>query len=339
MKTFRLLLAGAITAATYAAVACSVEVDLANKECPCGPDYVCDPSRNICVTPAELTADGGKILEDGQVIVPDDGGPVVCPDDKCPCEKDVDCKEAPRNRCLTSTKSCVECLREPTDTCSPGSYCNDQNQCVLGCKQESDCANTSATPHCNTTNHRCVECVTANQCGDAGLLCSPSGACVEGCDLDAGIGCSGTKTCCGGFCLNLANDVLNCGACGSACSTVGGTPTCGNSTCSWSCNFGMRHCAAGNTGCETNIRTDVTKCGSCTTDCNVTIKNANGITCGSGTCTWASCKAGFGNCTNNADGCECMCGSFAGEICCPAPTPACSFVGGKCVGQNPAKCQ
>jgi len=43
------------------AVACGVEVDVANKACPCGSGYVCDTLRNVCVkagTP--LTVSGRK---------------------------------------------------------------------------------------------------------------------------------------------------------------------------------------------------------------------------------------------------------------------------------------
>jgi hypothetical protein len=152
------------------------------------------------------------------------------------------------------------------------------------------------------------------------------------------------KTCCGQFCLNISNDLLNCGACDNACSTVNGTPTCSGGNCNWpnsNCAQGFRHCASGNTGCETNIRTDVTKCGSCFRNCLNDVQNADGISCNpvSMTCQFTSCKPGFGDCINYADGCECACGSFAGQICCPNQVPACLFPGGKCVGQNPAKCQ
>ena len=37
-------------------VACSVDVDLSNKACPCGAGYVCDDAKNLCVLPQELAA-------------------------------------------------------------------------------------------------------------------------------------------------------------------------------------------------------------------------------------------------------------------------------------------
>jgi hypothetical protein len=339
MKPIRVLAAIAVASGTFVAVACSIDVDVTNKECPCGPGYVCDTTRNVCVTPAELP-DSAIVLEDGNVIVPD--GAVPCPDDKCPCSTDVDCKDPARKKCLTDTKTCVECLRAPNDSCPAGQYCNDQNLCTLGCKQETDCQIASpAVPHCNLTLHQCVQCLEPSHCpGDAGLLCSPSGTCVEGCNLEAGVGCTAGKTCCGQLCLDLSNDALNCGACDNKCSTVNATPSCSGGNCSWNCAFGFRHCASGNTGCEANIRTDVTKCGSCFRNCLNDVQNADGISCNptSMNCQYASCKVGFGNCNGfNGDGCECSCGSFAGEICCPGGL--CTFPGGQCVGQNPPKCQ
>lgn len=330
MSAVRAVAAIAIASATFAAVACSVDVDLSNKACPCGADWVCDTSRNVCVLPQDL----------GSVEAGAGDGGAPCANDRCPCTVDRDCTDPARARC-SPEKVCVECLRAP-DTCPAGSWCNEQNQCTLGCKQESDCQISPAVPHCNTATHQCVECVTTSQCAaDAGLLCSPSGACVEGCDLDAGIGCTGGKKCCGSFCIDTTKDVLNCGACGTACSTTNATPRCSAGACAWTCASGFGHCTPGNTGCETNLRTDVTKCGSCTRNCTTYTQNANGITCNAGACNFTSCKAGFGNCdTSNANGCECACGSFAGQICCPGNV--CNFPGGRCIsggGGSTAKCQ
>jgi hypothetical protein len=333
MSPIRVLTAIAIATGMVVAVACSVEVDISSKACPCGDGYVCDKSRDVCVKPSEL-GDGGD--RDGAI---GDGAAVPCPDDKCPCASDSECKDPARTKCLTGTKTCVECLRAPNDTCPPGQYCNEQNICTLGCKQESDCQIGGAVvPHCNLASHQCVACLEASHCpADAGLLCSPSGTCVEGCNLDAGVGCPSGKTCCGQFCLDLDDDVLNCGACNNQCSKVNGTPSCNGGTCGWSCAVGFRHCASGNTGCETNIRTDPTKCGSCTRNCIIDVVNATDVSCNpiSMTCQYGSCKPGFGDCAGGAaNGCECECGSFAGQICCPGVPVPCSFPGGKCAGNG-----
>lgn len=297
--------------------ACSIgDVDVANKSCPCGSDYVCDQARNVCVHPRDL-----------QVA---DSGVSTCED--CPCTADAECKAPTRPRCFD--KRCVECVRTPTDTCPAGSYCNEQSQCTLGCKQESDCQISPAAPHCETTRHQCVECVDHTQCA-GGTLCSSSGTCVEGCDLVQGKTCSAGKECCDGFCLDTKNDPLNCGACNTKCSTANGTPSCTAGSCTWMCASGFAHCGTGNTGCETNARTDVTHCGACDRDCNTTTVNADAVACSAGSCVYGSCKVGFGNCDGLvSNGCECACGGL-GQICCPGGL--CNGAALKCVGNG--KCQ
>ncbi|GAC1560706.1 MAG: hypothetical protein NVS3B10_18880 [Polyangiales bacterium] len=295
--------------------ACHVDVDLANKQCPCVAGYVCDVARNVCVTPSD--------------IVPDSGGPIVPPcGETCPCTVDTDCKEPTRLHC-SPAKKCAECIQIP-DTCPASNYCNDLFECTLGCKQESDCQISPTVPHCQTARHQCVECTTSDQC-TGGKTCSPSGACVES--------CSATKPCaagqcCAGLCVDTKNDPLACGACtSSACATTNGTPTCSGGTCSWTCANGFAHCDSGNTGCETNIRTDVAHCGSCSKRCDSL--NANNIACTAGVCTYTTCLPGFGDCNmNRADGCECQCGTTRNGPCCPdgtcSPGLTCNAGAGKC---------
>lgn len=333
MKAFRGGAAVAIVAATWIAVACSIDVSLANKACPCTSGWVCDTARNVCVLPGSVGVSDGGAADAVAEAAP------ACPDDQCPCNVDSDCKDPTRSHCSPS-KICVECVRSP-DTCPALQFCNDAFQCTLGCKEESDCRVSPAVPHCNTTSHQCVQCITNDQCGDAGLLCSPSGSCVQGCDPSKGRGCPTDRTCCANLCLDITTDVLNCGACGTACSAANGTPRCVGSACAWTCASGYDHCAQGNTGCETNLRTDVDHCGTCTTDCKVRTANATGITCNAGRCDFTACTNGYGNCDGyDPNGCECACGAVAGQICCPGNV--CTFDGGKCVGGGAGsgyKCQ
>lgn len=301
------------------AVACHVDVDLAGKACPCVSPYVCDDSKKVCVTPEQLVAaaDAG-------------GGPVTpaC-GDSCTCTVDMDCPEAARPRC-SPAKKCVECNQKP-DTCPAGSYCNDLFQCTLGCKQESDCQISPASPHCQTTRHQCVECVTNDQC-TGGKSCSPSGACVESCN-PPGKPCA-TGDCCNGLCVDTTGDPLECGGCNVACVSANGTPKCAAGTCSWTCASGFAHCDSGNTGCETNIRTDVAHCGSCSKRCD-SVVNANNVACTAGACTFTTCMPGFGDCDGNkANGCECACGTVKNQACCPGNTCSngltCNTGAGKC---------
>ncbi len=284
--------------AIFLAVACSVDVDVANKACPCGSGFVCDQARNVCVVPGDIAVP----------TVPTCG-------DACPCAVDLDCKEPARPRCSPNEgrgKLCVECTRSP-DTCPAGSYCNELSQCTLGCKQESDCQITPTLPRCETKRHRCVECIGSDQC-TGGKTCSPSGACVESCNPPA-VPCASGQ-CCQGLCVETVGDVLNCGGCGVACVTKNGTPKCAGSMCTWSCASGFSHCGNGNTGCETNTRSDPANCGTCSKKCDSL--NAKNVACTAGACTFNGCADGFGDCDGNrANGCECTCGAVRNQPCCP----------------------
>ncbi len=290
------------------AAACSLEdVAFDGKSCPCADGWVCDTAANVCVRPGD---DAGN--------APD--ATPGCVGDGCRCETNADCKDPTRSKC-SAKKTCVECTASP-DSCPAGSYCNELEQCTVGCKSNDDCKISPNAPLCNVATRRCGECVTAADCkADAGLVCSPSGSCVEGCDLDAGQLCPAGKTCCGTFCLDTKTDVLNCGACAKACDKTNGTPRCSAGACAWTCASGFGHCeGANNTGCETNLRTTVTRCGSCSKNCNTAILNANSITCNAGTCAYAACKPGFASCDGNtANGCECACGKLD-QACCPGDT-------------------
>jgi hypothetical protein len=282
-------------------IACSVgDVNFDDKACgaggACGPGYQCDTSRNVCVR--------------GLV-----GGSAGCRGDKCTCATDADCKEADRSRCGLS-KICVECLSE-SDNCRAGTYCNSSSQCVLGCKQESDCQISPGAPHCNLARHQCVGCRTVADCVGADA-CSASGECVIGCDLAAGKLCPTGKSCCAGFCLDTTKDVFNCGACDTVCSGANGTPACSGSKCSWTCAAGYMHCQTGNTGCETNVRGDPAHCGSCSNDCATRVVNVDSVICASGSCSYNACTANNDDCDGLRDnGCECTCGTARGERCCP----------------------
>jgi hypothetical protein len=297
-------------------VACSVEVDVANKACPCGSGYVCDQARNVCVLPEDL-----------KVETAPPPPPPAC-GDACPCTVDPDCKDAARPRC-SPAKTCVECTKTP-DTCPAGSYCNDLFQCTLGCKEESDCQISPTVPHCETTRRQCVECITADHC-TGGNACSPSGVCTKSCSPTQP--CT-SGTCCGGFCVDTQTDVLNCGGCAGACVSKNGTPKCTAGACSWTCASGFAHCENGNTGCETNTRTDVAHCGSCTKRCDNL--NAKNVTCTAGACAYTTCNDGFGDCDGNrTNGCECACGAVKNQPCCPGNV----CVGGLTCNTASNKCQ
>ena len=312
--------------------------DLSGRDCPCVAGYVCDDATNRCVRPDDLvaradgsTGDDGNVETDGgaDALAPDGDGAPPCVGEGCACSRDQDCLDPAFGRCAQN--KCSQCSQP--DNCPANKYCLDTFQCAPGCKLDGECAGGDAgTSFCKTSRHQCVECLTPGDCPQ-GKLCSPSGKCVDGCDIDAGKNCV-AGSCCSSLCLNVTNDVfncggcgqacsggdtlccassctnpltsaLNCGACGNACSTLNGTPNCSAGACKWTCNPGYSHCQVGNTGCDTNTATDPTHCGTCSTVCASVVQNATGIGCTGGGCTYGSCNSGWGSCDSNAaNGCE-----------------------------------
>jgi hypothetical protein len=220
--------------------------------------------------------------------------------------------------------------------CAVGACDTGYNDCDhsvwSGC--ESD-LNTD-TKNCNTCGNVCPTIdhgfpgCTAATCGVAG--CDPG---FDDCDKAAGNGCE----------VNLANDGMNCGACGYACPPVAnGTPVCTGYQCGiGTCQAPFADCFSGAVdGCETNLLTAVDYCGDCNTKCPAV---ANGSrACNNGTCGIGTCATGYRDCNNSAtDGCEIditsdanNCGS-CGNVC---PTPlngVAGCVNSQCVlaGCNP----
>jgi hypothetical protein len=318
---------------TLTAGACGVEaLDLNGHACPCGPGFVCDSARDVCVALSEITVDASVT----------EAAAEPCLGDSCACVAKGDCKDPAYPECIDS--KCVQCTSAPADSCGIGSYCLPTHECAPGCKSNAECATLSpSAPFCNTGRHQCVNCAVDTDC-TGGLKCSPAGACVSACTGT----CTGGKTCCNGLCLDTKSDPLNCNACGAACggaassccagtctdvlttktncgqcgtscSTTNGSPYCQGGSCKWNCSSGFNHCGQGNTGCETNTSSSVTQCGSCYKNCNNSVNHATGVACVASSCTYATCVAPYLDCdTQRSNGCECTsltCGS-KGQLCC-----------------------
>jgi hypothetical protein len=318
----RLRLGATIAIVAAILVACSVgDVDFSNKACPCGSGWLCDTTTNKCVL--VLPSGSQPVPEGGSsgTTPTDSGGPIDAGQDclgaACACGSDSDCKD-PRNPHCGPNKVCVACVAQ--NDCGAATYCNGQNQCVLGCKGNADCAISPADPKCDVNRHQCVACLVGSDCVAPADRCSPAGQCVQDCNPDGGSPtCAGAgKSCCTSLCIDTTKDPLNCGGCGIVCSSKNGTPSCNNSVCSWTCATGFGHCASGNTGCETNLHNDPANCGACGTSCAAQVQNATGISCASALCDYTACTANHDNCDGDrTNGCECSCGTVRQERCCP----------------------
>ena len=319
----------------------SGSIDLTGRQCPCVSGYVCDPATNTCVS--STTVDGNLDATVG-ADVPSTGAdaeapaPDACAYPACACRNDADCKADETHPRCAPDGTCVQCLTT-SDNCPPLEYCVTGNVCAAGCKTNAECASApqgdAGAPKdlCNTTRRECVECILPSDC-PVNMLCTPAGACVQGCDLDAGKACTGGRTCCNFECIDTQNDPYNCngcgttcggaspaccggtcvdryaspsncGGCGVLCSSVHATPGCSLGVCTPTCNAGYGHCVSGNTGCETSTSGNPAHCGSCATDCSATEQNVGGVSCANGTCGYTSCNSGYGNCDGIAsNGCE-----------------------------------
>lgn len=271
---------GTIVTAFLLVAACSVDVDISNKPCPCGDGYVCNTATNTCLTPAQL-----KAL------------PSATP-------------------AASGTISAASTCDPANDQCPQGSYCGAKKQCIPGCRASADCAAISPlSPLCAVDRHQCVSCLAQSDCKTAGQTCSPSGVCVVSCGT--GNACAGGGTCCAGLCVDTTQDSLNCGACGKKCTSANGSPQCTKSSCAATCGAPNVSCGSDPTACDVDTSSDANNCGGCGISCAATLAHVADPTCTSGGCGFTKCAAGFGNFdSNQANGCETPCGTF-GAICCP----------------------
>jgi hypothetical protein len=190
-------------------------------------------------------------------------------------------------------------------------------------------------PFCN----RCPKsqrssCLAAcNACNkDPSRLCGTCGSYVC---------CGSGRTCCSGYCTTLADDVLNCGACGFVCDPPGPNEygACIGGECTYVCAEGAVDCD----GTCTFLDWDPDNCGACGNVCPASAPVCVAGACIASTCT-PSCPPGW--CGGDGCGGECACPS--GWVCesnwcyyadtgCPPPTALCN---GVCVniGSDSSNC-
>jgi len=248
-----------------------------------------------------------------------------------PCAQDSQCTSPANPRCDIATGACVPCL--PTnDNCPKGTFCNATGMsytCATGCSTAADCAGVDAgglgtvgdagrdagAPAIACCNAACVDIsADPSNCGGCGMACSSSNVATVTCG--AGV-CNGT--CAAGYAdcdgNKLTNgcetqidgtDTMNCGGCGTTCSSANiTTVTCATGVCNGACNAGYADCNMDKQkdGCETDLNTDPSNCSACGTACSG--NHVPTPTCAAGKCTGA-CAAGYSACGGNlqASGCS-----------------------------------
>ena len=191
------------------------------------------------------------------------------------------------NQCtnIHGTTGCISGLCNPT---CQGQALNCDGNLANGCEDVGGdlsncggcgklCATPNATPLCQQGVCKIAECGTV--AGTTTLY--------NDCDSSATNGCES----------NPLTDVRNCGACGQACSSVGGTPTCSNGVCTIGCATGSGDCNnSAADGCEVNLDSDVRNCAVCGHVCTCPNGTPN---CINGSCGCAICDTGYGNCSGN----------------------------------------
>lgn len=253
--------------------------------------------------------------------------------------------------CLSNTKTCgkcaegeTQCLGDDVQTCNAQSVfqttktcsgltprCAGTGQCVTCLPNETRSCGTCNSGTQTCSNGAWGSCIgeadlkTSKQyCGTCNTSCSASQVCENGsCLIDCG-----TKTRCGGACVNLATDTSNCLACGTKCSppAANGNAVCTASGCDISCSntrCGTSCCgptpAGATAGCSGNSCTFTCGagkhgCGGSTPPC---YDNSDADHCGS-SCLDCSAYAGTtGTCSGN----ECACA--VSSLACGASVPTC----------------
>ncbi len=210
-------------------------------------------------------------------------------------------------------------INNTTGPCS--SYCNAPKVCIGSTDEHSTCASPCpcASPKVCYSGG-CIDLFTdPNNCGAVGNFCSgtcTNGQCVDACAA-IGAPCQANQTCCdvgGGVfaCRSTSTDMLNCGACGRACSSTGAN-ACLNGQCA--CGSGAE-CSGGRTCCSNSCKdttSDVYNCGSCGNACGV------GLTCSGGQCMCGGTACGFG---------ESCCGNYCANLV--TDTSNCGECGNNC---------
>lgn len=226
-------------------------------------------------------------------------GKCGCPDGKTWCGSGcVDLSSNDKN-CGTCGNACPP---PPADAPALGDHMH--YGCVSGECANPKCDDPSQFPprgyaNCNgDVGDGCEANVFADDknCGTCGHVCPDGQTCailspnnVVGCACPAGLTkCTSDSNPGVASCVDILNDVENCGACGARCEGNEGV-ICDNGMCVQLCPDGYADCNGDPSDyCETNIMTDPYHCGGCTSECDHGLPQP----CQGGKCQTEDCDGG-----------------------------------------------
>jgi hypothetical protein len=134
------------------------------------------------------------------------------------------CTMACKPGAACSAGTCLCAVLTPNDCgascqqCCDATQCSDGDACTEDTCTSGMCAHATCGKFC-CAGQGCFDCCVTADCKDPLKTCSGH-TCIAGCDTG--------KTPCGGSCVDLKQDIANCGGCGHACLTG---RTCGNGEC------------------------------------------------------------------------------------------------------------
>ncbi|MEN9797551.1 MAG: hypothetical protein RL653_1247 [Pseudomonadota bacterium] len=286
-----------------------------------GQQLPCEVKNNFGTCTGVITCDPNQGYSNCSALVP---AAETCNgvDDDCNGQTDEGLGEF---TCGTGicARTVPACVNGQPQGCYPGT--GEVEQCN---GLDDDCDGTvddgydlaTSLQHCGACNTPCAPPFALPQCagGVCGIIAclqdhwNLNGLVADGCEyacqLTGNEICDGKDNDCDGQVdeSSAADDVNNCGACGTVCVVPNASPKCQGGACGVAvCNPGFGDCnGLGADGCEVALATDVDHCGTCGNACSFANADA---TCTAGTCGFA-CKPDFWDLDGQpANGCEYAC--------------------------------